>query len=164
MDKRKKPPVDTSALDNDVLEILASAHEPAAIPAEQHERMRSRVMQMIHQETASKAPASSNFSTLRPNEGEWVKAMPGAYFKIVHDHGNGLDGLLSYLIKLEPGFSMQGHNHPFDEECLMLEGDLTLGDITLHKGDFHFAPAGGMHGNVSTQQGCMAYIRGALPV
>lgn len=76
----------------------------------------------------------------------------------------GFDGVLSYLLRLEPGFKSKGHNHPVDEECLMLEGDLTLGGLTLNAGDYHLVAAGLLHGNVSTVNGCMAFIRGAVPV
>ncbi len=157
----KQTTMNESALDEDIIEMLAEAQEPAPIPMELAARMRGNLMQKISQEKAS---TQAGFSTLRSTDGEWVKVMPGAQFKVLHDDGNGLGGLLSYLIKLDAGFEMQGHGHPFDEECLMLEGDLTLGDITLNKGDFHYAAAGVTHGHVSSKKGCMAFIRGALPV
>ena len=161
MAKHDQIPKQSSVLDDDIIEMLAEAQEPAPISLELSTRMRDSLMQKVKKD---KTANQKHFSTLRAKDGEWIKAMPGAQFKILHDDGNGLDGLLSYLIKLEPGFTMQGHHHPFDEECLMLEGDLTLGDITLNKGDFHFAALGAFHGSVSTKQGCMAFIRGALPV
>ncbi len=160
MEKLNQLKTNQSALDEDILEMLAEAQEPAPIPMELAARMRDNVMRKIKQEPRSK---QDGLSTLLAKEGEWIEAMPGAQFKVLHDDGNGLDGLLSYLIKLEPGVEMKGHDHPFDEECLMLEGDLTLGDITLNKGDFHYARAGVTHGHVSTKNGCMAFIRGALP-
>ncbi len=184
MAKHKPTPNSPSLLDEDIIELLAEAQEPVFIPVEVAARMRRNVMQNIRQEsvlatslqtknttgakdtkdTKDDARDNEGFSTLRGDEGEWIEAMPGAYFKVLHDDGNGLDGLLSYLIKLEPGVEMEGHVHPFDEECLMLEGDLTLGDIILNKGDFHYAAAGMTHGRLSTHKGCMAFIRGALPV
>jgi quercetin dioxygenase-like cupin family protein len=161
MEKHNQTAMNESALDDDIIEMLAEAQEPAPIPVELAARMRENLIQNISQENASQ---QEGFSTLRSTDGEWVEVMPGAQFKVLHDDGNGLDGLLSYLIKLDAGFEMQGHGHPFDEECLMLEGDLTLGDITLNKGDFHYAAAGVTHGHVSSANGCMAFIRGALPI
>jgi len=171
MDKVKQSHInneilDDAALDADIIELLAEAQPPADISIEMAGRMRNDVLGSIKKEKAKqeKEASSKGFETLLAHEGEWIEAMPGAQFKILHDDGNGLDGLLSYLIKLEPGFTMEGHNHPFDEECLMLEGDLTLGEHTLNKGDFHFANEGVHHGNLSTINGCTAFIRGALPV
>ena len=161
MEKHKQLKTDHSALEHDVIETLAQAPVPISISADLKTRMKLDVMQKIKQE---KACENSEFSTSRDNEGEWIEVMPGAQFKVLHDDGNGLDGVLSYLIKLDAGIKLAGHSHPFDEECLMLEGDLTLGDLTLNKGDFHFATAGVRHDSVSTQNGCTAFIRGALPV
>ncbi len=165
MEKLNQLKTNPSALDEDIIEMLAEAQEPTSIPMNLAARMREDVLQKISQEPKLKnKQAQKGFATLLAKEGKWIEAMPGAQFKVLHDEGKGLNGLLSYLIKLEPGFEMSGHDHPFDEECLMLEGDLTLGDITLNKGDFHFATAGVTHGNLSTKNGCMAFIRGALPV
>lgn len=161
MEKHKQLKTNHSALENDVIETLAEAQAPVSIPADLKTRMKLNVMQKIKQE---KACESGDFSTSRDNEGEWIEVMPGAQFKVLHDDGKGLEGVLSYLIKLDAGIELEGHGHPFDEECLMLEGDLTFGDLTLQKGDFHFAAAGVRHHSVSTQNGCTAFIRGALPV
>lgn len=161
MKKHNQLDMKNAILDEDIIEMLAEAQTPVTVPAESVKRMRNDIMQKIKLEPARQQPG---FSTMLAKEGEWIEAFPGAQFKVLHDDGNGLDGLLSYLIKLEAGVEMEGHGHPFDEECLMLEGDLTLGDITLNKGDFHYAEAGVMHGHLSTQNGCMAFIRGALPV
>lgn len=161
MEKLKQLEINHSALDDDVIEIIAEAQEPVSVPPDVKKRMKVDVLGKIQQE---KSCEGEGYSTQRDSDGEWVEAMPGAFYKILHNSGTGLDGVLSYLIKLGAGTEMDGHHHPFDEECLMLEGDLTLGDITLNKGDFHFATAGVNHAHVSTRNGCIAFIRGALPV
>jgi len=161
MEKLKQLQTNHSALDNDVIETLAEVQEPETIPADLKARMKTDVMDKVRQE---KACEGEGFSTRRADDGKWIEVMPGAQFKVLHDDGKGLNGVLSYLIKLEAGIEMSGHNHPFDEECLMLEGDLSLGDLTLNKGDFHFAATGMSHAHVSTKNGCVAFIRGPLPI
>lgn len=149
-------------LDNDVIEMLVTDQQPVEISEELTARMRSNVMQKIRQE---KACEHEGFATVRNDQEEgWIEALPGARVKILQGDIGQPNSLLSYLVRLEPGFTMEGHAHPFDEETLMLEGDLTLGDLQLSAGDFHFASAGVLHGNVSTTNGCLAYMRGALPV
>jgi quercetin dioxygenase-like cupin family protein len=161
MDKRDQSSYE-EALDSDVLELLSFAHEPVTLSDEATARMRNNVMHKIRQEKACQHP---EFATVRADEQEgWIEALPGARVKILQGDITIPNSLLSYLVRLEPGFSMEGHAHPFDEETLMLEGDLTLGDLKLSAGDFHFAAAGVVHGNVHTVQGCLAYMRGALPV
>ena len=158
MEKHNK----NTVLDDDILEMLAEAHEPVDIDDDVVVRMRSNLMQKIGQEKAKNAKGFT--TTHGADEEGWIEAFPGGSFKVLHGDVSIPNSLLSYLIRLEPGFKMEGHGHPFDEETLMLEGDLTLGDIKLNAGDYHFAPAGVTHGNVSTTNGCVAYMRGALPV
>ena len=158
MEKHNK----NNVLDDDILEMLAEAHEPVDIDDDVVVRMRSNLMQKIGQEKAKNALGFT--TTHGADEEGWIEAFPGGSFKVLHGDASIPNSLLSYLIRLEPGFKMEGHGHPFDEETLMLEGDLTLGDIKLNAGDYHFAPAGVTHGNVSTTNGCVAYMRGALPV
>lgn len=56
---------------------------------------------------------------------------------------------------------MPPHEHPLDEECLVLEGEFTLESIKLRAGDFHFAPKGMTHGVARSEHGALLYIRGA---
>lgn len=157
-DSDNHPP---EVLDAEVLEILLEAHEPVVLSDDSIARMRNRIMQKVRQE---KACESADFNTVRHGDDGWIEALPGGHVKILKGDISAPKSLLSYLVRLEPGFTMTGHTHPFDEETLMLEGDLMLGDLQLSAGDFHFAAAGATHGNVSTRQGCLAYMRGALPV
>lgn len=156
--EQKQKPV----LDEDVLDLLAEAQLPAELPASLEKRIKSSLLQKIR---AEKAGADEGFSTINvEDEDGWIEALPGAKVKILLGDITVPKSLMSYLVRLEPGFSMHGHDHPFDEECLMLEGDLQLGGLKLSAGDFHFAAAGVVHGDVKTVSGCLAYIRGALPV
>lgn len=148
------PPV----LDEDILLLLAENQEEVELPPELNARMRNNILSNIAQEEAGILPG---FTTVRANEGEWFEAMPGAQIKILHREGDS--GLLTYLAKLSPGFEMPGHPHPFDEECIMLEGDLWFGDLHLKAGDYHFASKGVHHGRLKTETGALAFLKGALP-
>ncbi len=151
-----------NVLDNDVLEMLAEAHEPAEIEESVVLRMRNNLMANIK---ADNTATDEHFDVVQASDEDgWIEAFPGGSFKVLHGDVSKPASVLSYLIKLEPGFSMDGHGHPFDEETLMLEGDLSLGDIHLKAGDFHFAAAGATHGKVYTKNGCTAFMRGALPI
>lgn len=146
----------TSALDEDVLELLAESQQPAAPSVEVVARMRGSIMQRV---AAEKNQTGSSFKTLLANDG-WSVEAPGLELKILNEEALGV---FSCLIRLAAGFKMEGHDHPVDEECLMLEGDLSLGSITLNAGDYHLAPKGMPHGAVSSKNGCMAFLRGAIP-
>ncbi len=156
---RKKEHSET--LDHDVLDLLLDAHTVAPLSEQKTTRMRSHLMQKIREQ---KAFDDKNLIVVHKSDDGWIEALPGAQIKILRGEISIPNSLLSYLVRLEPKFTLAGHEHPFDEEILMLEGDLMLGDIKLTAGDFHFAATGTRHGDVSTLNGCLAYMRGALPV
>ncbi|MCK5811217.1 MAG: cupin domain-containing protein [Cocleimonas sp.] len=151
----------TNALDNDVLDLLLEAHTPSTLSLQTTDRMRTNVMQKIREQ---KAFEEKQLIIVREGKDGWIDALPGAQIKILRGEISVPNSLLSYLVRLESGFTLAGHEHPFDEEILMLEGDLSLGGLTLSAGDFHFAAMGTKHGDVSTLNGCLAYMRGILPI
>lgn len=79
-------------------------------------------------------------------------------------HGDQDAGTQSYLLRLHPGAELQPHDRLLDEECLVLEGQVTLGPVTLRAGDFHFAPSGTSHGKAHSRAGALLFIRGAAPI
>ncbi|EIJ36422.1 cupin domain-containing protein [Thiothrix nivea] len=158
MPKRDDINAAAPVLDEDILQLLAEAQEEVELPAELEARMRNNLLTKVAQEEAGMLPG---FKTIRAAEGEWIEALPGARIKILHQEGNS--GLLTYLARLDPGFEMPGHPHPFDEECIMLEGELWFGDLHLKAGDYHFAAKGVYHGKLRTETGALAFLKGALP-
>ena len=148
-----------TTLDSDITEFLAGAQIPEAIPDVTKQRLRGNLLDQIAREAAGQG---EGYTTVRANEGEWVQALPGAEIKILYQVGD--DGPLSYLARLEAGFEMPGHVHELDEECIMLEGDLAMGDIHLEAGDYHFSAKGMNHGKHHTKQGALIFLRGALPL
>ncbi|MEZ5448055.1 MAG: cupin domain-containing protein [Thiolinea sp.] len=142
----------------DVLEWLAESQEAVEVPPQRQARMRQTILEQVAQESACLVPG---FETIRAAEGEWIAPAPGARIKILHqDHDTGA---ISYLARLEPGFRMPGHDHPVAEECVMLEGELWMGDLHLKAGDYHYAAAGVRHGTLYTETGALAFLKGALP-
>ncbi len=149
----------SSALDDDILEYLLDGVAEMRVPPSLQTRMRDNILDQVAREAAC---LTAGFTTVRASEGEWVQAMPGALIKILHQ--DAVTGALAYLARLSPGFAMQGHGHPIEEECLMLEGDLWMGDLHLHAGDYHVASKGVQHGKLRTEHGALVYLKGALPV
>lgn len=148
---------DSSALDEDTLLLLAENQVAPGLSSDMKARMKAKVLDQIVQEETASAPG---FKTIRVSEGEWVSPVPGAQVKILHQDGDSL----TYLARLEAGFEMQGHPHPVDEECIMLEGDLWLGDLHLKAGDYHYAEKGVHHGRLKTDTGALVFLKGPLPV
>ena len=147
--------IDT-VLDDDIVQWLAEGQEPTALPADGARALRNRVLNRIAVE--NEHPDKKLF-TLKADQGIWIDVRPKMQMKILHEDAEA--GIQGYLLRLEAGFEMSPHEHTLDEECLVLEGDVSLGSIKLKAGDFHFAPKGISHGIARSEQGAMLYIRGA---
>ena len=66
------------------------------------------------------------------------------------------------LVRMAAGTSYPAHIHDGPEECLVLEGDLHVGDQVMQAGDYQCAPAGSRHGVQSTREGCLLMITSSL--
>jgi hypothetical protein len=69
---------------------------------------------------------------------------------------------ISMLVRVDPGATVPAHPHGIGEECLMVEGDLFLGDVLLREGEFQFAPAGSGHDELMSDVGCLLFFCGAI--
>ncbi len=70
--------------------------------------------------------------------------------------------VISMLVRFAAGACVPDHGHALDEDCLVLQGEMFLGDILLRAGDYQLAPAGGTHFGETSDVGAMFYFHGAL--
>jgi putative transcriptional regulator len=75
--------------------------------------------------------------------------------QILLDDRNGR----STLLRMQAGGRLPAHDHPGDEECLVLEGSCFLGELRMHRGDYQHAGQGTRHGEVTSPDGCLLFIR-----
>lgn len=85
--------------------------------------------------------------------------VPGIERKVLHESG----GVMSYLLKFAPGAVLPAHRHPVDEECVVIEGTLRIGDRLLPAGSFHMVRADVLDADSSSDEGALIYLRGASP-
>lgn len=71
-------------------------------------------------------------------------------------------GAVSLLARFAAGASVPAHPHGIAEECLMVEGELFLGDLLLPEGGFQRAPAGTAHGALVADAPCLLFFHGAI--
>jgi quercetin dioxygenase-like cupin family protein len=101
-----------------------------------------------------------SFQTVRLDDGEWLLVRPGLERKLLYrDPATGTE---SHLFRMAAGAQIEGHHHASAEECLVLEGDLTVGNLRLNAGDYHVAPKGSMHPVLRSQGGAVMFVRGAV--
>lgn len=146
MDKNNTPPT----LDPLLIAALASATPPEPPSADAATRMREQLFQRVH------AP-SPDFRFVHSHEGEWVRLLQGVELKLLRDETDSR----SYLLRLSPGAGIPPHEHALDEESLILEGDATINGVLCRAGDYHFAPRGKPHGWLTSENGCLLFVRGA---
>ena len=90
-------------------------------------------------------------------EGRWRKAQfPGITFKPLYF--DKPSGLLTMLVRMEPGARHPAHVHSRTEQCLVLEGDLRHGDHVYTSGDFTWAEAGSLDPELHTEGGNLLLI------
>ena len=145
---------DDSPLAEDILAALSVAQAPAAARDPAIERVRGRLMKRVADDS------TRLHDKLDANEGEWRRFLPGIDRKVLHVGA----GVMSYLLKFEPGAVLPAHRHPVDEECVVIQGQLRIGhDIELGPGGFHRVDKDVLDAPSTTETGCVIYLRGAVP-
>ena len=145
---------DSSPLDPDIAAVIAAAQAPAGpLDVAAVDRVRSRLMQSIA------AESTARHVSVPAGESGWHRFLPGIERKVLHERR----GSMSYLLKFAPGAVLPSHRHPMDEECVVLEGKLRIGDLVLATGSFHLAHEGLPHDEITSEEGAVIYLRGAPP-
>ncbi len=141
---------DEPVIDPQMLDALLEAVAPLAPPA----GLRAQVLERIH-----RTVGHSDFITF-PGHTGWVEWFPGVEIKRLSV--DELAGSKSFLLRAQAGVSLPEHGHHGLEECMVLEGEFTIGEMTLHAGDYHAAAAGSTHDVSSTRTGVTVYLRAAI--
>jgi len=66
----------------------------------------------------------------------------------------------SRFVRLAPGASWQPPAGAGDAEVIVVSGEAFVGDLLLRHGDFALEPAGGTIGRISSDVGCVLFLRG----
>ncbi len=146
----------SKVLSDQVVGELGAAMQPLAMSEDTKSRLKHSVLERIKKNTTS---TDTNYLTIRNTEGKWREIAPGVSCKNLH-----LDTASekrSFLLKIEPGCEVPGHKHQDDELCVVLEGEVSLGEIHLNTGDFHLARKGSNHGLVHSNGGAVLFIQAA---
>jgi anti-sigma factor ChrR (cupin superfamily) len=94
---------------------------------------------------------------VRAGSGEWVETgVPGVRCKVLAIDEE--QRVATMLVRRTPGASYPSHHHAGVEQCYVLEGDLSLGDVTLHAGDYQRAVEDSDHAVQSTADGCLLLV------
>jgi anti-sigma factor ChrR (cupin superfamily) len=136
-------------------------------------RMHAQLFDKIKHQKQAIVPASTtarisaeekshliNTITVHKNEGEWIKIKAKVSIKPL-----SLDraaGTRSFLMRLDAGAQWPAHEHSMDEECIVLQGGVSIGDLTITQGDYHLAPKGVRHEEFTSKQGALLFLRAGI--
>jgi anti-sigma factor ChrR (cupin superfamily) len=68
----------------------------------------------------------------------------------------------TYLVRYGPGTSFPVHPQRSSEECMLVAGDLQIGDTVMRPGDLQIAVPGIQHGPLVSRRGALVFVRGVL--
>lgn len=142
----RRPSDSPEPIDPMVLEKLLEASAPMTPPRS----LRDRVMARVRSE-------SENYITVHSDRTPWRSLATGVEFKLLQFDTENLRK--SFLLRAAPGSRLPGHGHRCFEECLVLEGEFSIGPIHLRAGDFHGASEQVQHDEAYTETGVLVYLR-----
>ena len=140
--------------DSELTESLLLTLKPVAPDEARAPILRRAVMEKIQ----SGSPPS--FLTIRAEQGEWLKIAPLVEMKLLYK--DSIQQCRTFLLRMHPGAILPAHDHPANEECLVLEGEVMLGDIVARAGDYHLAPKGLRHGAITSKTGALLFLRAGI--
>ena len=144
-----------SIMTADSEQMVASLSEslaPVAVSPEAILRMRQRIRSQIPK---MRAPAGTN--TYRAGGDQWVDGLSGVQLKFLRiDEAAGTQEV---LVRFEPGAVVPAHTHTKEEQMIIIEGTVLVGEHRLNAGDMHVAQALSKHDELSSPDGALLLLR-----
>ena len=142
----------------------------AALDAEPSVDVRGRLLERINvsgssesKETVStlepRSLCGEGFLVVRAGEGQWLPTGDaGVSFKLLYTDRER--GTFTTLVRMDAGAHIPAHRHLGVEQCLVIEGDLRAGDVSMSAGDFNCSLPGSIHEELTTDSGALFLIVG----
>jgi anti-sigma factor ChrR (cupin superfamily) len=142
---------DSDAEWSGVFTALAKAMRPAELSSNERDRLYSQVT------LRAQAQGPAGTVTQRAHEAGWRQLAVGVRMKLLRiDRAAGNQ---TALVRFDAGSSLESHPHSQEEECLVVEGEITIGNHRLRAGDMHVARPGTRHASVSSVHGALLLVR-----
>ena len=142
---------DDSELNSLFSKGLADSLPNATLPRSSRRAMKERLLTKV----AASEPEGT--TTLRAEAAKWTLFAQGIYRKVLREDQES--GTETALYRMEPGAIFDAHVHTHQEECLVLEGKIDVGGMTVFAGDMHIAKIGTTHPAIEAIEACILLIR-----
>lgn len=136
----------------DLESALNEAIRPLPMDAADRLAVRKRLLKRVRMDKDWLRTRTVHFA-----EGRWEPLLPKVQIKVLRRDETSM----SYLLQLEPGGVIPPHFHPMEEECVVLQGELTIGDLVVGAGDYHVAPKDMLHVPIRARTRSILFLRGA---
>lgn len=94
---------------------------------------------------------------LRAEEKDWRPTpYPGVAYKSIYL--DSATSMATSLLKFAPGAVYPPHRHTGIEHCLVVEGQVATGDVTIGQGDYEIAMPGSVHSPIRSETGAVLLI------
>ncbi len=139
---------DLNVLDVMLASTIASDLLPTIPAPEVASRIKTNLLNRVQS-------SESSHRFIFADQGDWRSIGEGIQVKILRQESDSR----SALVRMAANSILPAHEHDFDEEAIVLEGDVWLEDILCGIGDYHLAHAGSAHREIRTDHGCLLFIR-----
>ncbi|MCB1714137.1 MAG: cupin domain-containing protein [Candidatus Competibacteraceae bacterium] len=143
-----------AAIDPASAEAISAAVEPYPLSAERKQAMRERLLSRI----ATEAPPGTR--TVRSEQLTWHPVSERIEIKILHR--DPARNEQTALLRCQAGAVLSSHSHTKQEECLVLEGEIRIGQHIIRQGDLHIAEPGCQHPELVSEQGALLLLRSEI--
>jgi anti-sigma factor ChrR (cupin superfamily) len=136
--------------------LAQALHVPDAnlLSPQAAQSIKTRLMQRIASEPAAQSAQPVKVVSIKRDDA-WVSLSKKIQVKVLHDDGT----TLSWLLKLLPGGHLPEHDHADgSEECMVLEGQLSINGEAFVCGDYQIAHPGSVHYEVASQHGALVFL------
>jgi quercetin dioxygenase-like cupin family protein len=155
--KPSAAPPAPAGIDDAVLEPMLLALEPVELPLARKLALEGAILDRVRRGAVAGEIHYRNTITVRAGGDDWIELVPGVRMKRLHRDGDAR----TFLLRLEPGAALPVHHHEGDEECIVVEGEVFLGDLRVAAGDYHLALSGTVHESIRSPRGALLFIRSA---
>ena len=124
-------------------------------PMEEPSGLEEKLFAKIGKESGS-SDKDKGFLYVRQNEGQWVEVINGVRVKQLYEDSERKYSTV--LVSMDAGATFPDHVHAEDEECYIIEGDISMGGHKFGVGDYIRADARSVHEAISTENGCLLLV------
>ena len=134
--------------------------DPVLPPAELRKTLMSAISKAL-QAPAGRAPGiiyeRDGVLIARSQEMDWQPGqLPGIFSKVLFNDTRR--GYTTALVRMTSGTHYPSHKHADVEELYLLEGDLSVEELSMRPGDYCRGEAGSIHGEIFTNGGCLFVV------